>query len=99
MREALAHTSATTHYNGARNPRAQFRREASTETICSSPLMAGDLRVYDCSGVADGSAAAVVVRAEDADKYTDSPLYIKAPSFVAGKCSGNPHPDYDHTAV
>ena len=60
--------------------------------------MAGDLRVYDCSGVADGSAAAIVVRAEDAHEYTDSPLYIKALSFVAGNCSGNADPDYDYTS-
>jgi acetyl-CoA C-acetyltransferase len=98
MREVLAHISVKNHYNGARNPRAQFRREVSTEVICNSPLMAGDLRVYDCSGVADGSAAAIVVRAEDAHKYTDSPLYIKALSFVAGNCSGNADPDYDYTA-
>jgi acetyl-CoA C-acetyltransferase len=98
MREVLAHISIKNHYNGARNPRAQFRREVSTEVICNSPLMAGDLRVYDCSGVADGSAAAIVVRAEDANKYTDSPLYIKALSFVAGNCSGNADPDYDYTA-
>jgi acetyl-CoA C-acetyltransferase len=36
MREVLAHISAKNHYNGARNPRAQFRREVSTETICNS---------------------------------------------------------------
>jgi acetyl-CoA C-acetyltransferase len=53
--------------------------------------------VYDCSGVADGSAAAVLVRAEDAHRYTDRPLYIKGLSFVAGNCSGNADPDYDYT--
>src|SRR5437879_4679337 len=42
--------------------------------------------------------AAVVVRAEDAHEYTDSPRYIKARSFVAGNCSGNADPDYDYTA-
>src|SRR2546422_3877683 len=57
MREVLARIAWKNHYNGARNPRAQFRKEVSMETICSSPLMAGDLRVFDCSGVADGSAA------------------------------------------
>src|SRR5438093_3436834 len=98
MRDVLARIAWKNHYNGARNPRAQFRREVSTETICASPRVAGDLRVYDCSGVADGSAAAVVVRAEDAHKYTDSPLYIKALSFVAGNCSGNADPDDDYTA-
>jgi acetyl-CoA C-acetyltransferase len=97
MREVLARISWKNHYNGARNPRAQFKKEVSMETICNAPLMAGGLRVFDCSGVADGSAAAIVVRAEDAHRYTDKPLYIKAVSFVAGNCSGNADPDYDYT--
>jgi acetyl-CoA C-acetyltransferase len=97
MREVLARISQKNHYNGARNPRAQFRREVSIETICNAPLMAGGLRLYDCSGVADGSAAAILVRAEDAHRYTDKPLYIKALSFVAGNCSGNADPAYDYT--
>jgi acetyl-CoA C-acetyltransferase len=59
--------------------------------------MAGNLGIYDCSGVADGSAAAIVVRAEDAHRYTDKPLYIKALSFVAGNCSGNADRGYDYT--
>jgi len=97
MREVLARISWKNHYNGARNPRAQFKKEVSMETICGAPLMAGGLGVYDCSGVADGSAAAIIVRAEDAHKYTDSPLYVKAVSFVAGNCSGNADPAYDYT--
>jgi acetyl-CoA C-acetyltransferase len=98
MREVLAHISWKNHYNGARNPRAQFRKEVTTEAICNSPIMAGDLRVFDCSGVADGSAAVIVVRAEDASKYTDKPIYVKGLSFVAGNASGNADPDYDYTA-
>ena len=97
MREVLAHIAQKNHYNGARNERAQFRREVTTETICNAPLMAGQLGVYDCSGVADGSAAAIICRAEDAHKYTDKPLYIKALSFVAGNCAGNADPNYDYT--
>ena len=55
------------------------------------------LGVFDCAGVADGSAAAIVVRAEDAHRYTDKPLYVKALSFVAGNGSGLTDPDYDYT--
>jgi len=97
MREVLARISWKNHYNGARNERAQFRKEVTMETICGAPLMAGGLRVFDCSGVADGSAAAVLVRAEDAHRYTDKPIYVKALSFVAGNASGNADPDYDYT--
>ena len=97
MREVLAHISWKNHYNGARNTRAQFKKEVTTETICNSPLMAGTLRVFDCSGVADGSTAAIVCRAEDAHKYTDKPVFVKALSLVAGNASGNADPEYDYT--
>ena len=55
------------------------------------------LGVFDCSGVSDGSAAAIVVRAEDAHRYTDKPLYVKALSFVAGPADGHHRPGYDFT--
>jgi acetyl-CoA C-acetyltransferase len=97
MRQALAHIASKNHYNGARNPRAQFRREVSPEAVCASPPIAGGLGVFDCAGVADGSAAAIVVRAEDAHRYTDTPLYIKALSFVAGTGAGLTDPAYDYT--
>jgi acetyl-CoA C-acetyltransferase len=97
LKRVLARIASKNHYNGARNPRAQFRREMDVDAICAAPAVAGRLGVFDCAGVADGSAAAIVVRAEDAAKYTDSPLYIKALSFVAGNGSGLIDPDYDYT--
>jgi acetyl-CoA C-acetyltransferase len=97
MRDALAHIASKNHANGARNPRAQFRREMTKEQICASPKVAGPLGVLDCAGVADGAAAAIVVRAEDAMRYTDKPLYIKALSFIAGSGSGLVDPSYDYT--
>jgi acetyl-CoA C-acetyltransferase len=47
--------------------------------------------------VSDGSAAAIVVRAEDAHRYTDKPLYVKGLSFVSGMGSGSIDPGYDYT--
>lgn len=97
IKDVLARIAWKNHYNGARNPRAQFRREMSMEAICASPRVAGPLGVFDCAGVADGAAAAIVVRAEDADRYTDRPLYVKALSLVAGNGSGLIDPAYDYT--
>jgi acetyl-CoA C-acetyltransferase len=97
LRRVLARIASKNHHNGARNERAQFRREMSVDQICAMPSVAGDLSVFDCAGVADGAAAAVVVRAEDAHRYTDSPLYVKALSFVAGNGSGLTDPAYDYT--
>ena len=97
MADVLASIAVKNHYNGARNPRAQFRREITKEQALGSPRLAGTLGVFDCAGVADGAAAAIVVRAEDALKYTDKPIYIKALSFAAGSGSGLIDPGYDYT--
>ncbi len=98
MREVLARIAWKNHYNGARNPRAQFRKEVSMETICNAPLMAGGLGVFDCAGVADGSAAAIVVRAEDALQATPTSR------STSRRCRSSPatarglaDPDYDYT--
>jgi acetyl-CoA C-acetyltransferase len=97
LKEVMTRIAWKNHVNGARNPRAQFRKEVAHDTICKAPLVAGSLGIFDCSGVSDGSAAAIVVRAEDAHRYTDKPLYVKALSFVAGDATGTVHPDYDFT--
>jgi acetyl-CoA C-acetyltransferase len=97
VKEAMTRVAWKNHHNGARNPRAQFRKEVSIETINKSPRVAGDLGIFDCAGVADGAAAAIVCRAEDAHKYTSNPLYIKGLSFIAGNGSGLLDPAYDYT--
>jgi acetyl-CoA C-acetyltransferase len=97
MKDVLTRIAWKNHYNGARNPRAQFRAEVPKEVICASPPVAGQLGIFDCSGVSDGSAAAIIVRAEDASKYTDKPLYVKALSFAAGPAAGPIDPSYDYT--
>jgi acetyl-CoA C-acetyltransferase len=97
VKQALARIASKNHANGARNPRAQFRKEMSVEQLLAMPRIAGELSVFDCAGVADGAAAAVVVRAEDAHKYSSSPLFVKGLSFVVGDGSGVSDPDYDYT--
>src|SRR5580658_9324887 len=71
MADVLASIAVKNHFNGARHPRAQFRRDITQEAARSSPRLAGTLGVFDCAGVADGAAAAIVVRAEEALRYTD----------------------------
>jgi acetyl-CoA C-acetyltransferase len=97
LKDVMARIAWKNHYNGARNPRAQFRKEVSKEAICASPLVAGALGIFDCSGVSDGAAAAIIVRAEDAHRYTDKPIYVKGLSFAAGPANGPMDPAYDYT--
>ncbi|MCU0272272.1 MAG: acetyl-CoA acetyltransferase [Acidimicrobiales bacterium] len=99
LRYVVAKIAEKNHYNGARNPLAQFRKETSAEAICQMAAVAGRLSVFDCAGVADGAAGAIVVRAEDAYKYTDKPLFVKALSFVSGDGSGSIDPAFDYTTL
>ena len=97
MRDAMTHVAWKNHRNGALNPKAQFRAEVAKEKIAGAPLVAGRLGIFDCSGVSDGAACALIVRAEDAYNYTDTPLFVKALSLVAGPARGAMDPDYDYT--
>jgi acetyl-CoA C-acetyltransferase len=97
MKDVISRIAWKNHVNGAKNPKAQFKKEVSIEQIKASPRVAGMFGVFDCSGVSDGSAAAILCRAEDAHKYTDKPIFIKALSFAAGPAEGNFSQDYDFT--
>lgn len=97
MREAMTHVAWKNHVNGARNPKAQFRKEVSRETIEDAPKVAGRLGIFDCSGVSDGAAAAMIVRAEDAYDYTDRPIFVKALALASGPMRGGLDPAYDFT--
>src|SRR5258708_12801982 len=43
LRLAMARIGSKNHFNGARNPRAQFRKEMSPESICNMAAVAGRL--------------------------------------------------------
>lgn len=98
MREAMTHVAWKNHSNGARNPKAQFRSPVARETIANAPKVAGRLGVFDCSGVSDGAACALIVPADRAADYTDSPMYVKALSLVAGSARGAMDSGYDFTS-
>jgi len=97
LKEVISRIAWKNHVNGAKNPKAQFRKEVPMERIQASPRVAGMFGIFDCSGVSDGSAAAILCRAEDAHKYTDHPIFIKALSFASGPAEGSFSQDYDFT--
>lgn len=97
LKEVMTRIAWKNHRNGAHNPRAQFRKEVSCEAIAASPVIAGQLGVMDCSGVSDGSAAAIIVPAEHAHRYCERPLYVKALALVAGPGQGLIDSSYDFT--
>ncbi len=64
IKRAMAHVSAKSHANGALNPKAHLRRPVSEEEIMNAPMVAYPLGLFDCCGVSDGAAAAIVTTQE-----------------------------------
>ena len=83
-REQLAQFSVANHKNASKNPNAQFPFEISVDKVLNSTMVADPLTLLDCSPVSDGAAAIVMVPAEDAKKYTDTPIYVKASAQASG---------------
>lgn len=64
LKRAMAHVSWKSHRNGALSEKAHLRKEVSMEAILEAPMIAEPLGLYDCCGVSDGAAAAIVTTPE-----------------------------------
>lgn len=93
----IGQASVISHYNGSRNPRAMFRRAVTIEEVINAPIIAWPLGLYDACGVADGAAAAVVCRTEDAKSFRSDYITIKGIEVSSGPGSGKHDTNYDFT--
>ena len=64
LKRAMAHVSWKSHQNGVLSPKAHLRKAISMETILNSPMIADPIGLFDCCGVSDGSACAIVTTPE-----------------------------------
>ncbi|WP_456486377.1 thiolase family protein [Candidatus Alkanophaga liquidiphilum] len=60
-----------------KNPLAYFREKITVDDVLKSPMLSSPIKLLDASAARDGAAAVVLCAAEDARKYTDTPIYIK----------------------
>jgi len=74
--EQMAKVCVKNHKYSALNPLAQFPKEVTLEDVLKSLVVAPPLKLLDCSGITDGAAGVVLVPADDAKKYTDTPMYL-----------------------
>lgn len=64
LKRAIAHVSVKSHANGARNPKAHLQKAVTEEQVMNAPMIAEPLGLFDCCGVSDGAAAAIVCTPE-----------------------------------
>ncbi len=60
LKRAMAHVSVKSHANGVKNPKAHLRRAITEEQALNAPMVAEPIGLFDCCGVSDGSACAIV---------------------------------------
>lgn len=94
-RRVLAKISVKSHRNGSMNPKAHLRREITVEDVLKAPMIAYPLGLYDCCGLSDGSAAAIVVRADMAKNFRDDYILVKALGADSGASQAILQDDYD----
>jgi acetyl-CoA C-acetyltransferase len=64
LKRAMAHVSVKSHANGAKNPKAHLRKPITEEQALAAPMIAAPLGLFDCCGVSDGAACAIVTTPE-----------------------------------
>ena len=60
LKRAMAHVSVKSHDNGSRNPKAHLRNKIDEDKVMNAPMIAAPLGLFDCCGVSDGAACAIV---------------------------------------
>lgn len=66
LKRAMAHVSVKSHDNGAANPKAHLHKRLTERQVLDAPMVAWPLGVFDCCGVSDGAACAIVTTPEKA---------------------------------
>jgi len=96
-KKLLAEISVKNHHNGNLAPKAHYHQEITVEQAMNAPIISWPLGVYDCCGVSDGAAVAIVTRADMAKNFRDDPIYIKGLAISAGPRDGSMSTKYDFT--
>src|SRR6266478_5804044 len=73
----MAAVAVKNHKHGVLNPKAQFRKEITLDTVLKSPMVADPLKLYDCCPFTDGGAALVLV-SEEVARTSRRPIWVLA---------------------
>jgi acetyl-CoA C-acetyltransferase len=96
-KRTLAKISVKSHHNGTLSPKAHLKREISIEQAFNAPIIAWPLGLFDCCGVSDGAAAAIIVRADLAKSFRDDYVLVKGMGLSCGADQAQMRDDYDFT--
>jgi acetyl-CoA C-acetyltransferase len=97
-KEDLARVAVKNHANGAKHPKAHFRREITMDDALTAPEIAHPLGRFDCCAVSDGAAAVIVTRPEIAARMTHKDDYVMVKANAISVTTAQPmyKPSFDY---
>jgi len=103
LKRAIAHVSVKSHANGTKNAKAHLQKEITEEMCLKAPMIAEPLGLFDCCGVSDGAACAIVTTPEIARSLGKKDLItVKALQLALSNGLESQHNSWDgsyfHTA-
>ena len=100
VKRAMAHVSWKSHQNGAQSEKAHLRKPVKMDEILGAPMIADPLGLFDCCGVSDGAACAIVTTPEMARSLgRENPVTIKAIQLCASNGWETGYHEWDGASV
>ncbi len=100
LKRAMAHVSVKSHANGTKNPKAHLRKMVSMDQVLNAPMISEPIGLFDCCGVSDGAAAAIVCTPEIARNLGKSSLVtVKAMQLAVSNGTEASHNSWDGSYV
>ena len=93
----LAMIDVKNRRNGSMNPKAYLQEEITLEDAINAPMQAYPLGLYDCCGISDGGAAAIITTPEKARSFRDDYVLVKGLGMAIGAHQGQIRDYYDFT--
>ena len=84
LKRTLAKIEVKNHHNGMLAPKSHLKREITEEDVINAPIISWPLGMYDCCGLSDGAAAAIVTTPEIAKSLRSDYVLVKAASIANG---------------
>jgi acetyl-CoA C-acetyltransferase len=81
------------------SPKAHLQREITEEQVLKSPIISWPLSLFDCCGLSDGGAAAIVTTPEIAKRLKKDHILVKGLGLANGAGQGLLDTDYGFTSM
>ncbi len=96
-KRTMAKIAVKNHHNGSLNPKAHFQREITEDQAINAPMISWPLGLFDCCGVSDGAAAAIICSPDVAKSIRDDYILVKGMGLAVGGHQGYAQSGYDFT--